>query len=65
MLKAFNFVETLKRRQRLKTVRPEEITFRLGYIDAAKLAAMAAPLGKNDYGQYLLDILREQTRADV
>jgi len=40
---------------------PEEIAFRLGYIDASKLATLAAPLGKSAYGQYLLDMLREAT----
>jgi len=60
LLQASNFVETLEKRQGLKIACPEEIAYRLGYIDAAKLAALAAPVGKSDYGQYLLDILREQ-----
>ncbi len=65
LLEASNFVETLEKRQGLKISCPEEIAFRLGYIDAAKLAALAEPLGRSDYGQYLLDILREQGGADV
>jgi len=60
LLQASNFLETLEKRQGLKISCPEEIAFRLGYIDAAKLAALAAPLSKSDYGQYLVDILREQ-----
>ena len=59
LLEASNFVETLEKRQGLKIACPEEIAFRLGYIDADKLAALAAPLSKSDYGQYLLDVLRE------
>lgn len=65
LLQASNFVETLEKRQGLKIACPEEIAYRLGYIDAAKLAALAAPLNKSDYGQYLLDILREKGEANV
>ena len=63
LLEASNFVETLEKRQGLKIACPEEIAFRLGYIDATKLAALAATLAKSDYGQYLLDIVREQGDA--
>src|SRR5205823_317202 len=59
LLEASNFVETLEKRQGLKIACPEEIAFRLGYIDADKLAALAAPLAKSDYGRYLLDVLHE------
>ncbi len=59
LLQASNFVETLEKRQGLKIACPEEIAYRLGYIDAARLAALAAPLGKSDYGQYLYDILQD------
>ncbi len=59
LLQASNFVETLEKRQGLKISCPEEIAFRLGYIDAVKLGELAAVLGKSDYGQYLLDILGE------
>ncbi len=61
LLEASNFVETLEKRQGLKIACPEEIAYRLGYIDSAKLAALAAPLGKSDYGQYLLDVLGDQS----
>ena len=59
LLQASNFVETLEKRQGLKIACPEEIAYRLGYIDAAELEALAAPLSKSDYGQYLRDILQE------
>jgi glucose-1-phosphate thymidylyltransferase len=59
LLQASNFVETLEKRQGLKIACPEEIAYRLGYIDATELAALAAPLYKSDYGQYLYDILQE------
>ena len=65
LLEASNFVETLEKRQGLKIACPEEIAYRLGYIDAAKLAGLAAPLGKSDYGQYLLDIVGEQGSTPV
>ena len=60
LLEASNFVETLEKRQGLKIACPEEIAYRLGYIDSTKLAALALPLGKSDYGQYLVDIVLEQ-----
>ena len=59
LLEASNFVETLEKRQGLKIACPEEIAFRLGYINDGQLIALAEPLAKSDYGQYLYDILRE------
>jgi len=61
LLQASNFVETLEQRQGLKISCPEEISFRLGYIDADQLCKLAAALGKSDYGQYLRDVLSEVT----
>jgi glucose-1-phosphate thymidylyltransferase len=60
LVEASNFVQTLERRQGLKIACPEEIAFRMGFIDAAQLEHLAAPLLKNDYGQYLMSILRER-----
>ena len=60
LLEASNFVETLEKRQGLKIACPEEIAFRLGYIDASELAALAEAMGKSAYGQYLADVLRER-----
>ena len=50
----------LERRQGLKVSCPEEIAWRMGWIDSAALEALAQPLAKNSYGQYLLDVLREK-----
>lgn len=58
LLEAASFIETLEKRQGLKIACPEEIAFRAGWIDGAQLEKLAAPLAKNSYGQYLLDILK-------
>jgi glucose-1-phosphate thymidylyltransferase len=60
MLEASQFIQTLERRQGLKVACPEEIAWRLGYIDDAALRALAAPMAKNGYGQYLLGLLQEK-----
>ncbi|MDQ2696128.1 MAG: glucose-1-phosphate thymidylyltransferase RfbA [Pseudomonadota bacterium] len=57
LLAAANFIEVVEQRQGLKISCPEEIAYRMGYIDAEQLAALARPLAKNGYGQYLLGIL--------
>ena len=57
MLEASQFVELLERRQGLKVACPEEISWRMGYIDDEQLEKLAQPLAKNNYGQYLLKIL--------
>lgn len=59
LLEASQFVATLQSRQGLKVACPEEIAFRKGWIGAQQLQALAAPLIKNDYGKYLLRILKE------
>ncbi|MCL2123307.1 MAG: glucose-1-phosphate thymidylyltransferase RfbA [Desulfovibrionaceae bacterium] len=51
------FVRALQDRQGLKIACPEEIAYNRGYIDAAQLEALAAPMLKNEYGMYLMDIL--------
>ena len=56
---AGNFIETIEQRQGLKIGCPEEICYRKGYIDAAQLEELAAPMMKNDYGQYLLELLKD------
>jgi glucose-1-phosphate thymidylyltransferase len=60
LLEAAHFIETIERRQGLKIACPEEIAFRMGYIDAAQLERLAHPMMKNSYGQYLLAVLRDR-----
>ena len=57
LLDASNFIHTLETRQGLKVSCPEEIAYRLGYIDEDQLRALASKLGKSTYGQYLLRLL--------
>jgi glucose-1-phosphate thymidylyltransferase len=59
LLEASMFIHTLEKRQGLKVACPEEIVYRLGYIDASQLRALAAKIAKSTYGQYLLRILEE------
>ena len=59
LTEATNFIETIERRQGLKISCPEEIAFNRGLIDAVQLEKLAAPLKKNGYGQYLLDLLKQ------
>jgi glucose-1-phosphate thymidylyltransferase len=59
MLEASSFIATLEKRQGLKIACPEEIAFRMGFITAAQLRALAQPLIKSGYGRYLLQILDE------
>jgi glucose-1-phosphate thymidylyltransferase len=54
LLQAANFIQTIQERQGLQVACPEEVAFRKGWIDAAALSALAEPLKKTAYGQYLL-----------
>ena len=60
---ASTFIEILERRQGLKIACPEEIAYRMGYIDAAALQALAAPMRNNEYGKYLLALAAERPGA--
>ena len=60
LLEAGQFIATLEKRQGLKVACPEEIAFRSGWIDAAQLEALARPMLKNGYGQYLMQIVNNQ-----
>jgi glucose-1-phosphate thymidylyltransferase len=57
LLEAGQFIATLENRQGLKVACPEEIAYRKQWIRADQLEALAQPLSKNSYGQYLLDLL--------
>lgn len=58
LIQASQFVQVIEERQGLKIGCIEEVAYRMGYIDAAQLEALAQPLLKSGYGQYLLEILR-------
>lgn len=60
MMEAANFIATVQKRQNLKVACLEEIAYRMGYIDRDRLVKLAQPLKKNDYGQYLLRLAKEQ-----
>jgi glucose-1-phosphate thymidylyltransferase len=60
LVEAGQFIATIQHRQGLKVACPEEIAFRKGYIDAAQLEALAEPLKKSSYGQYLLRLLTDR-----
>ncbi|AFI83920.1 glucose-1-phosphate thymidylyltransferase [Methylophaga nitratireducenticrescens] len=59
LLDASMFIQTLEQRQGLKVMCPEEIAFRMGYINAEQLEQLAQPLLKSGYGKYLLNIINE------
>jgi len=60
LLEASQFFETLEKRQGLRIACPEEVAYRMGYIDAAQVERLAEPYKKNGYGRYLLSILQER-----
>ncbi len=60
LLEASTFIETIEKRQGLKVACPEEIAYRMGYIDAEQLRALAQPFRQNGYGEYLLGILNQK-----
>ncbi|MFP8487460.1 glucose-1-phosphate thymidylyltransferase RfbA [Gracilimonas sp. Q87] len=57
MLQASNFVQTVEQRQGLKIASPEEVAWRMGYIDSSQLKELANPLVKSGYGEYLLSLV--------
>jgi len=59
LLEASQFISVIERRQSFKVACPEEIAYRMGYISATELEALAKPLAKSGYGQYLLRILSD------
>lgn len=60
LLEASYFIRTVEKRQGLKVACPEEIAYRMGYIDAEQLKTLAKPLEKSGYGMYLLNVLEDQ-----
>lgn len=60
LLQAANFIEAIESRQGLKIACIEEVAYRMGYIDAARVERLAQPLRQTSYGQYLLDLLRQE-----
>ena len=56
LLEASNFIQVVEQRQGLLVGSIEEVAFRMGYVDAEGLRALASPLAKSDYGQYLLEL---------
>ena len=58
LLNASQFIATIENRQGLKVACPEEISFNQGWIDGSQLEELAAPLLKNQYGQYLHQVLK-------
>ena len=60
LLEAAHFIETIEKRQGLKVACPEEIAYRQGYISSRQLKALAEPLAKSGYGEYLLRVLSDK-----
>lgn len=60
LLQAADFVKTIEERQGLKVACPEEIAYRMGYIDAEQVVRLAEPLRNNNYGQYLLELAEDE-----
>lgn len=60
LLEAAQFIQTIEKRQGLKIACPEEIAYRMGYISAEELLALAAPLNNSGYGAYLTGLLKDR-----
>ncbi len=65
LLEASEFVRTVEERQGLKIACPEEIAYRMGFIDAEQIKRLAQPLAKNGYGRYLLQLIDDRQPAFV
>jgi glucose-1-phosphate thymidylyltransferase len=64
MSEATDYVRALERRQGLKIACPEEVAFRMGFIELGQLKALAIRLGASDYGRYLSDVAEGLERGD-
>lgn len=60
MLQAANFVQTIEERQGLKVASPEEVAWRMGYIEDQELRKLAEPLMKSGYGEYLVELVESR-----
>ena len=60
LLAASQFIQTIEQRQGLKIACPEEIAYRMGYIDEQQLRELAEPLRKSGYGEYLLNVIEQK-----
>jgi glucose-1-phosphate thymidylyltransferase len=60
LLEAGHYIATIEKRQGLRVACPEEVAYRAGWIDAAKLEELAAPLKKSGYGVYLMNLLKDE-----
>jgi glucose-1-phosphate thymidylyltransferase len=65
LLEAAMFIQAIEKRQGLKVCCPEEIAYRVGFIDAAQLEKHAVALAKSGYGSYLLEVLQEDLRDGI
>ena len=63
LMEAGTFIQTIEHRQGLKVACPEEIAYRKGFIDADQVRRLAEPLSKNEYGQYLLNMIKPGYKA--
>ncbi len=60
LLQASMFIETIEKRQGLQVACPEEIAYRMGWVNAEQVEALAVAIGNNRYARYLLDMLKEE-----
>ena len=61
---ASTFIEVIEKRQGLKVACLEEIAFRNGWIEESRLEEIAKPMAKNQYGQYLLQLIKEKDSGE-
>ena len=62
LLEAAHFIEVVEARQGLRIACPEEVAYRMGYIDAGQVRRLAEPLAKSGYGTYLLKMLESDVK---
>jgi glucose-1-phosphate thymidylyltransferase len=62
LLQASNFIQAIEQRQGLKVACPEEVAYKMGFIDEAQVRTIAASMKGNEYGQYLERMLEEEPR---